>query len=70
MKMPRSVFGRKRREVTRGVKKLHYAEAGHVACMGEKCIQTLGGNPEGKKPLGRYRRKWENNIKMDLTDID
>jgi len=27
------------------------------------------GKPEGKRPLGRPRRKWENNIKMDLQEV-
>ena len=34
----------------------------------ERCIQGLGGEPEGKRPLGRLRRKWENNIEMDLQE--
>jgi len=35
--------------------------------MGEKiCIQVFCGEPEGKGPLGRTRRVWEYNIKMDL----
>jgi hypothetical protein len=35
--------------------------------MGEKrCIQSFGGEPEGKGPLGKTRRGWEYNIKMDL----
>jgi hypothetical protein len=29
----------------------------------------LVGKPEGKRPLGRIRRKWEDNIKMDLREI-
>jgi hypothetical protein len=29
----------------------------------------LVGRPEGKRPLGRLRRGWENNIKMDLREI-
>jgi transposase len=29
----------------------------------------LVGRPEGKRPLGRPRRRWENNIKMELMDI-
>jgi hypothetical protein len=29
----------------------------------------LVGKPEGKRPLGRFRRGWENNIKMDLREI-
>jgi hypothetical protein len=33
----------------------------------EDCI--LVGKPEGKRPLGRPRRKWVNNIKMDLIDL-
>jgi hypothetical protein len=32
----------------------------------ERCIQDLVGKPEGKRPLGRSRYRWENNIKMDL----
>jgi hypothetical protein len=36
----------------------------------EKCIQNLGGKPEGKRPLGRPRRKWEDNVRMDLRETD
>jgi hypothetical protein len=41
---------------------------GHVARMGEKrnAYTLLVGKPEGKKPLGRPRCRWINNIKMDL----
>jgi hypothetical protein len=44
--------------------------AGHVARMGEKrnANRILLGKPEGKKPLGRTRRRWVNNIKIDLRD--
>jgi len=35
----------------------------------EGCIQGLVGKPEGKRPLGRPRRKWEDNIKMDLQEV-
>jgi hypothetical protein len=31
--------------------------------------RILVGKPEGKRPLGRPRRRWEDNIKMDLTEI-
>jgi hypothetical protein len=31
--------------------------------------RTLVGNPEGKRPLGRPRRRWEDNIKMDLQEV-
>jgi hypothetical protein len=42
--------------------------AGHVARMGEKrgAYRILLGRPEGRRPLGRPRRRWEDNIKMDL----
>jgi hypothetical protein len=42
--------------------------AGHVARMGEDrgAYRVLVGKPEGKRPLGRPRLRWENNIKMDL----
>jgi hypothetical protein len=42
--------------------------AGHVACMGEgrSVYKVLFGRPEGKRPLGRPRRRWENNIKWTL----
>jgi hypothetical protein len=40
----------------------------HVARMGEKrnAYTILVGKPEGKRPLGRPRRRWVDNIKMDL----
>jgi hypothetical protein len=42
--------------------------AGHVARMGEKrgVYRILVGRPKGRRPLGRPRRRWEDNIKMDL----
>jgi hypothetical protein len=42
-----------------------------VARMGEKRIvyRLLLGKPEGKRPLGRPRRRWIDNIKMDLSEI-
>jgi hypothetical protein len=42
--------------------------AGHVACMGERrgAYRALVGKPEGRRPLGRPRRRWADNIKMDL----
>jgi hypothetical protein len=45
--------------------------AGHVARMGEVrgAYNILVGRPEGRRPLGRPRRRWEDNIKMDLTEI-
>jgi len=43
-------------------------QAGHVAGMGERrgVYRVLVGKPEGKRPLGRPRRRWEDNIKIDL----
>ena len=45
--------------------------AGHVARMGERRVvhRVLVGKPEGKRPLGRPRRRWEDNIKMDLREV-
>jgi hypothetical protein len=45
--------------------------AGHVARMGEGkgVYRVLIGRPEGKRPLGRPRRRWEDNIKLDLGEI-
>jgi hypothetical protein len=44
--------------------------AGHVALWGEeRCIQGFMGKPEGQKPLGRIRRKWEDNVEMDLQQV-
>jgi hypothetical protein len=45
--------------------------AGHVARMGEKrnVYRLLVRKPEGKRPLGRPRRRWIDNIKMDLLEI-
>ena len=45
--------------------------AGHVARVGEKRVvhRVLVGKPEGKRPLRRPRRRWEDNIKMDLQEV-
>ena len=43
--------------------------AGHVARMGERRDRNLVGKPEGKRPLGRPMRRWEDNIKMDLEEV-
>ena len=46
--------------------------AGRVARMGERrgVYRVLVGKPEGKRPLGRPRRRWEDNIKMDLQGVE
>ena len=45
--------------------------AGHVARMGEErvAIRVLVGRPEGRRPLGRPRRSWVDNIRMDLQEV-
>jgi hypothetical protein len=46
--------------------------AGHVALMGEKrnAYRIFARKPEGKRPLGRRRRRWVNNIKMNLGETE
>jgi hypothetical protein len=57
--------------IIRIIKSRRMRWAGHVARMGEKTnvYRLLVGKPEGKRPLGRPRRRWIDNIKMDLLDI-
>ena len=45
--------------------------AGHVVCMGERrdIHRVLVGKPNRKRPLGRHRHRWEDNIKMDLQEV-
>jgi len=45
--------------------------AGHVALMGEErgMYRVLVGKPEGRRPLGRPRRRWVDNIRMDLREV-
>jgi hypothetical protein len=45
--------------------------AGHVARMGEKrnAYSVFVGKPEGRKPLGRPRRRWLDNIRVDLVEV-
>ena len=45
--------------------------AGHVARMGQKrgVYRVLVRKYEGKRPLGRHRRRWEDNIKLDLQEV-
>jgi hypothetical protein len=45
--------------------------AGHVALLGEErgVYRVLVGKTEGKRPLGRPRRRWDNNIRMDLQEV-
>ncbi|KAJ4433927.1 hypothetical protein ANN_16245 [Periplaneta americana] len=58
-------------DIIRNIKSRHLRWAGHVARMGESrnAYRVLVGRPEGKRPLGRPRRRWEDNIKMDLREV-
>jgi hypothetical protein len=58
-------------DIIRQVKSRRMRWAGHVARMGEerKLYEVLVGKPEGRRPLGRPRRRWEDRIRMDLREI-
>jgi hypothetical protein len=57
-------------KIVRVIKSMTMRWAGHVARMGEdrSVCRVLVGRPEGKRPLERPRRRWEDNIKMDLRE--
>jgi hypothetical protein len=57
--------------IVRVVKSRRISWAGHVARIGEErgVHRLLVGKPEGKRPLGIPRRRWEDNIKMDLQEV-
>jgi hypothetical protein len=57
--------------ITRIIKSRRMRWAGYVARMGEKrnAYTLLVGKPEGKGPLGRPRRRWVDNIRMDLGEV-
>jgi hypothetical protein len=57
--------------IVRVIKSRRMRWAGHVARIGEGrgVYRILVGRPEGKRPLGRPRCRWEDNIKMDLREI-
>jgi hypothetical protein len=57
--------------INRMIKSRRIRLAGHVERIGEKrnAYGILVGKPEGKRPLGRPRRRWVDNIKMDLRAI-
>ena len=64
-------FCEERANTVRVVKSRRMRWVGHVARMGEDrgVYRVLVGKPEGKRPLGRPRRIWDDNIKMDLQDV-
>jgi len=57
--------------IVRVVKSRRMRWAGHMAHMGEGrgVHRVLVGKPDGKRPLGRPRHRWEDNIKMDLWEV-
>ena len=57
--------------IVRVVKSRRMRWAGYVSRMGEDrgVNRVLVGKPEGKRPLRRPRRRWEDNIKMDLQEV-
>ena len=58
-------------DIVRVIKSRRMRWAGHVARMGEErgAYRVLVGKPEGKRPLGRPRRRWVHNIRMDLQEV-
>jgi hypothetical protein len=58
-------------DIIRQVKSRRMRRAGHVARMREerKAYKVLVGKPEGKRPLGRPRLRWEDGIRVDLREI-
>jgi hypothetical protein len=57
--------------IIRVIKSRRLRWAGHVALMGELrgAYRALVGKPEGSRPLGRPRHRWEDNNKMDLQEV-
>jgi hypothetical protein len=57
--------------VVRVIKSRWMRWVGHMTRFGggERCYRVLVGRPEGKRPLGRSRCRWEDNIKMDFREI-
>ena len=57
--------------IVRVIKSRRMRWAGHVSCMGEerRVYRVLVRKPEGKRPLGRPRRRWVDNIRMDLQGV-
>jgi hypothetical protein len=58
-------------DIIRQIKSRRMRCAGHVARMGEgrNLYRVLVGKPDGRRPLGRPRRRWEDGIRMDLEEI-
>ena len=57
--------------IVRVIKLRRMRWAGHVACMGEErgVYRVLVGKPKRRRPLGRPRHRWVDNIRMDLQEV-
>jgi len=57
--------------IVRVIKSRRMRWAGHVACMGEekRMYRVLVEKPEGRRPLGRPRHRWVDNIRLDLQEV-
>ena len=57
--------------IVRVIKSRRMGWVGHVTCMGEErgAYRVLVGKPEGRRPLGRPRRRWMVNIRMELQEV-
>ena len=57
--------------IVRVIKLRRMRWAGHVVRMGEErgMYRVLVGKPEGRRPMGRSRRRWADNIRMDLQEV-
>jgi len=59
------------RNIFRVIRKRRMRWTGHVACLGERrgVYRVLARKPQGKRPLGRPRRRWEDNIEVDFQEV-
>jgi hypothetical protein len=58
--------------IIRMIKSRRMRLAGHVARMGDRrgAYMVLASKPKRRRPLGRSRRRWKDNIKMDLKEVE
>ncbi|KAJ4436729.1 hypothetical protein ANN_16861 [Periplaneta americana] len=71
-KVEKKIFGAKKDEVIGERRKLHNTELHALYSspdISRNAYRVLVGRPEGKRPLGRPRRRWEDNIKIDLREL-
>jgi hypothetical protein len=57
--------------IVRVIKSRRMRWVGHAACMGDGrgVYRILVGRPKGKRPLGRSRRRWDDNMKVDIREV-